>query len=87
MIEEKVKSAFWDVVIECLVQFHSLPLEQARQMTMALSIGIGNPPLGLSSEMFYHSEPFDVACDLAKNPLQISQYRGKYNQILELNHL
>lgn len=87
MIEERVKSAFWDVVKECLVQFHSRNPEDARKLTILLSKEIGNPPLGLSSDIFYHSEPFDVACDLAKSKLPISEYREKYNQILERNHL
>src|SRR5262245_49940272 len=29
-------------------------------------------------ELFYHAEPFDVACDLAGNPLNIKDYSAKY---------
>lgn len=87
MIEDKVKNAFWDVVIECLVQFHHWQLGKAREATIALSKGIEKPPLGLSSDIFYHSEPFDVACDLAKVPLSFSEYRDEYNKILDSNNL
>jgi hypothetical protein len=32
-------------------------------------------------ELFYHSEPFDVACRLAQHPLDMENYLSRYVQI------
>jgi hypothetical protein len=44
---------------------------------------IDSPPAGMSSELIYHAEPFDVACDVADTPLDLSQYRPSYDSILQ----
>jgi hypothetical protein len=37
----------------------------------------------IDENIFYHGEPFDIACDLADKKLKLSKYRKKYDQILE----
>ena len=32
-------------------------------------------------ELFYHADPFDVACNLADNPLNVKDYLDKYLEI------
>jgi hypothetical protein len=32
--------------------------------------------------MFYHSEPFEVACNLAEQQLDLSKHREEYEEIL-----
>jgi hypothetical protein len=37
-------------------------------------------------EFFYHSEPFDVACDIANQPLDLKRYLDRYLQIRDEKH-
>jgi hypothetical protein len=57
------KDDFWDVVEDCLRNFHQRTEPDARQLTEGLRGIIENPPPDISSDIFYHTEPFDVACD------------------------
>lgn len=82
MIGSKAKDAFWDVVENCLVEFHGLSKRDAHLKRVDLRTHIESPPTEMSSEIFYHAEPFDVACDIAESPLDLSQYRSRYDQIL-----
>jgi hypothetical protein len=77
------KDDFWDVVEDCLRGFHNLPSPRAKQLTNGLRGTIENPPPDISSDIFYHAEPFDVACDLAGQPLDLEPHRQEYDLILE----
>ncbi len=81
-----MKDAFWEVVEDCLTDIHGLSRSEARRRSHVLRAEIESPPPGLSSDIFYHAEPFDVACDLAGNRLDIWQYRGQYDLILNRHH-
>jgi hypothetical protein len=82
MIDPKAKNTFWDVVEECLIEIHGLPRPDAHQRSMDLRSRIESPPSGMSSDIFYHAEPFDVACDIVGKPLDLAEYRRQYNPIL-----
>jgi hypothetical protein len=82
MIDLAAKNAFWDVVEDCLVNLHGLQPGDARQRAQDFRARIESPPTGMSSDIFYHNEPFDVACDLADNELDRAQYRAQYDSIL-----
>ena len=82
MIALKAKDAFWDVVEESLVEIHGLAKPDAHKRSMDLRTRIESPPTGMSSDIFYHAEPFDVACDIAGRQLDLSQYRLQYDLIL-----
>ncbi len=82
MIALKAKDAFWEVVEDCLVEIHRLAKLDAHERSMDLRTRIESPPTGMSSDIFYHAEPFDVACDIAERQLDLSQYRLQYNHIL-----
>jgi len=43
---------------------------------------IESPPVGMSTDIFYHSEPFDVACDIVGKQKDSSRVRKKYDEIL-----
>ena len=86
MIHRKSKDTFWTVVEQCLVQFHGLPEAEAREKARDLRRHIDEPPTGMSSEIFYHAEPFDVACDIADSSLDFSTCREPYNLILKKHH-
>jgi hypothetical protein len=36
-------------------------------------------------ELFYHAQPFDVACDLAGNPLDVKDYLVEYLEIRDVD--
>lgn len=82
MIDAKAIDAFWSVVERCLVQFHGLSEDDAHRRGQALRARIESPPIGTSGEIFYHAEPFDVACDLADEQRDLSRYRQQYDAIL-----
>jgi hypothetical protein len=82
MITAIAKDAFWSVVEECLLEFHGIPQSRATLLCDDLRREIEFPPTGMSSEIFYHADPFDVACDLADNHLDITPLRPRYDQIL-----
>jgi len=75
------KRAFWAVVEECLVEFHRFSVADARRKSKEVRAKLEAPPEGLSGEMVYHSEPFTVACNIAKANLSISKHRRKYDAI------
>ena len=82
MIDSDAKNRFWQIVEECLVTIHGLQRDEARRKRVALRERLESPPTGMSSEILYHAEPFDIACDIAKQPRERSDYREQYNQIL-----
>lgn len=82
MIDKKAVDAFWHVVKECLVQFHGFSESDADKQSATLRMRIESPPTGMSSDMFYHAEPFDVACDIAEKQLDLSKYRQQYYVLL-----
>lgn len=81
-IPSRAKVAFWDVVMDCLVEFHQLALPVAQGRVSPLRAQIDQPPPGIDGDLIYHDEPFDVACRLAGKDLDLAQYRTRYDQIL-----
>ena len=84
MINPKAADSFWHVVKACLAKFHGFSESEAEEAIISLRKLIESPPAGMSSDVFYHAEPFDVACDLAGKslPLDYSDYRHTYDLIL-----
>lgn len=85
-MDGKRRDTFWTLVEQCLIQFHALPTAEARKKASNLRRRIDEPPTGMSSEIFYHAEPFDVACDIVERSLDFPGYRESYNLILKKNH-
>ncbi len=77
------KDDYWDVVEDCLHNPHRLSRPHAKQLTEGFRGIIENPPPDISSDIFYHAEPFDVACDLAGQELELERNRDEYDLILE----
>ena len=82
MIDTKAKETFWEVVTECLIAIHGFAKPEAHRRSLDLRTRIESAPTGLSSDIFYHAEPFDVACDIAGRPLDAAQCRQQYEPIL-----
>lgn len=77
---------FWDVVVECLVEFHKLDCEEAYQKTIQLRKRLSESDRledGVyPSEIVYHEEPFQLACDLMANKLNAEEHWETYIAIL-----
>ena len=86
MIDLQARDEFWSVVEECLQEFHHLSPVDAVQKSRDLRRQLSTPPAGLptalAGDLFYHDDPFDVACDLAGRHLDVTQLRSQYDAIL-----
>lgn len=78
----QARDSFWEVVEDCLVEIHQLPRVDAHARRNTLRTRLEQPPPGISSEIVYHAEPFDVACNIAGKQLDLSQYWSQYEPIL-----
>ena len=83
MITDSLKNAFWAAVADCLAEFHHRSRPKAVASTFDLRMRLENPPEDVDSDLIYHSEPFEVASNLAEEDLDISKYRQQYDLILE----
>ena len=79
VIPKDEQDHFWSVVRECIRTFHkgcASTLEKATRLRRKVS-GMAVEQM----ELFYHSEPFDVACSLAENPLNVKDHLDEYLKI------
>jgi hypothetical protein len=68
---------FWSVVRQCIRTFHSRCATSTLLKATRLRKKINEMPLE-QMELFYHAEPFDVACDLAAHPLDVKEHWTEY---------
>ena len=68
-----IKDAYWEVVLDCLVDLGGVPPLDARSLCNSRRASVEFVPRSLRSNIYYHREPFDVASDLAR------QHRGDAN--------
>ncbi len=79
MIRESAKTEFWGEVQLCLERLFGYSEPKAACATKKLRQDVEDMPVG---DIFYHSEPFDVACDISgKEPC--ADLRDKYSKIRE----
>lgn len=81
MSTDALKTAFWQVVSDCLVEFHDYSSARARMDVLLLRGRMEESPAGIDPEMIYHSEPFDIACRLAEEEVQLEKHRLRYEEI------
>ncbi|HET7461109.1 MAG TPA: hypothetical protein VFJ82_07665 [Longimicrobium sp.] len=82
MIAEAHES-FWAAVRECLIEFHgSAELDAVRKVAEFRS-RLEQAPPGVSLDMIYHAEPFDVACDIAHEQLDCGRFGDEYLALLQ----
>jgi hypothetical protein len=84
-VSEDDKDVFWAVVQDCLREFHRMKPDAVRRK--AKKIRKETDQLTTSQmELFYHAEPFDVANDIAGDPLDANTYRDRYLHIRDEKH-
>jgi hypothetical protein len=84
IVPDDAQQAFWSVVEECILVFHQKQSHSAMAKLKELRQKIESAPLE-QLEMFFHSEPFEVACTLAGRPLKVEDHLSKYLSIRDAN--
>jgi hypothetical protein len=77
MIRESAKTEFWGEVQLCLEGLFCYSKSKAASATKELRKDLEDLPVG---DIFYHSEPLDVACDIAGEKPS-DELRAKYSEI------
>lgn len=85
VVPDDAKDEFWAVVEDCLREFHGMQPVAIRRKAGKLRNAIERMTAA-ELEFFYHSEPFDVACDIAEKPLNVEIHRDRYLHIRDEKH-
>lgn len=85
VIPEAAKAHFWVVVKECLIEFHGKPRNASRAKVFQFRRKVEEYPKE-ALELFYHNEPFDIACRIAENPISVDKHLKRYIQIRDIEH-
>lgn len=83
-VMDQLKDGFWEAVVDCLVDFHHMPRsEAAPKAGKARAILDRGPASPLYSDVIYNDEPFNIANDIARQPLNRGELNEAYLCILE----
>ena len=85
VISAEVKNHFWDVVVACLVIFHKRPVSLARKKVCRLREKVEGDSVD-TRDFFYHQEPFDVACRVEGNALEIEPHLKRYLELRDVKN-
>ena len=80
VIPNNEQDHFWSVVRQCIRKFHAGSATRTLIEVTRLRKKVKGMPLE-QMELFYHAEPFDVACDLADNALDVKDHLDEYLEI------
>ena len=80
VIPKDEQDHFWSVVRECIRRFHARCADSTLQKATGLRKKVAAMPAE-QMELFYHAEPFDVACDLANTRLDVKDHLDEYLRI------
>lgn len=83
MIHQQDKDAFWAVVKDCLVEIYGLARSEALSRSKELRDAIERTPERRHGAIFYHTDPLDVAHDIAGKDVDLSKAQERYDAILE----
>jgi hypothetical protein len=85
IIPEDAQQHFWAVVEQCLREFHPLDSGPSVQKMRQLQERLLKVPIE-EFELFFHSEPFGVACALAGQRLKVEDYLSRYLEIRDVEN-
>lgn len=71
---------FWSVVRCCIREFHGTRPAAALAKATRLRKKVERLPVE-QMELFYHDEPFDLACRLAGRPLRVEDHLERYLEL------
>ena len=90
MVAATSAAHFWAAVEDCLVTFHQFRRCEAADKVTSLwrrlpaAVEDSNPAF---SDMIYHAEPWQIACNLADREMAIGQRKKQYQALLIWNGL
>ncbi len=82
-IPKDEQNHFWGVVRQCIRRFHGRCASRTLARATRLRTKVNGMPVE-QMELFYHAEPFDVACNLADNPLDVQDHLDEYLTIRDV---
>lgn len=85
VIPKDEQDHFWSIVRECIRRFHARRAASMLAKATRLRKKVTGMPLE-QMELFYHAEPFDVACNLADNYLDVKDHLDEYLEIRDANN-
>ena len=85
VIPDDAKTHFWIVVRECLIEFHGKPRISSRAKVLQFRRKVDEYPRQ-AMELFYHNEPFDIACRIAKHRISVNKHIKRYVQIRDIEY-
>ena len=85
VIPADAQDRFWAVVRDCLREFHGMTSTASQRKAKHLREKLELLPDGVAM-MFYHGEPWDVACNLAKEELDIGPHAERYLYLRDTKH-
>jgi len=77
VIPKDERDRFWSVVRQCIRKFHVRCAASTLEAVTRLRREVNGMPIE-QMVLFYHAEPFDVACNLANNPLDVKDHLDEY---------
>ena len=81
MMELEAKLAYWLVVEACLVRFFEFPLETA---TEEVDATIHQLNAMVPREIYYHDEPFNIACSVVGKPeTRLEEFIKLYTELID----
>jgi hypothetical protein len=80
VIPKDEQDHFWSVVRQCIRTFHADGASRTLAEATRLRNKVNEMPLE-QMELFYHAEPFDVACNLADNAIDVKDHLDEYLEI------
>ena len=72
------EKAFWSMVADCLRTFHGRSVAQANELVVDRQRAVrrsGDP------ELVYHDDPFQIACGLAREHLDVIEHLDAYRAV------
>ena len=80
VISKDEQDHFWSVVRQCIRRFYPSCASSTLAKATRLRKKVSGMPVE-QMELFYHAEPFDVACNLADKPLDVTDRLDEYLKI------
>ena len=77
VISKDEQDHFWKVVRQCIRRFHARFAPATLAEATRLRKKVNGMPVE-QMDLFYHAEPFDVACNLADNALDVKDHLDEY---------
>jgi hypothetical protein len=78
MMDTQGDNEYWCIVEDSLVELHRMTRAKAHSKVRKLRNEIDSLESELERGLFYHMEPFYVACALAGNELDFFEHRDAY---------